>query len=307
VERGASFAKGPRGDPAANRPSDAGPSAHRRCANDDAGSGADASLVDPRRGNLTRYREPLPTHVRDLPPLPDAARARLDDGLAALGLVLAAGDRSAIEDHLRLLLAWTRAVNLTAVRDPVAAVTSHVIDSLTAVPSIRDAAVDRLIDLGSGGGYPGIPLAVAVPVDVLLVDPIGKKARFLEAVVAATGLGERVAVAVARAEALAADPRHRERWPLVTARAVAGLGELLELAFPLLATGGRLIAWKRGDIASELAAAGRAADALGGDRLEVRPVAAPGLVGHVLVVATKDGPTPAAYPRGPAARDRRPW
>jgi 16S rRNA (guanine527-N7)-methyltransferase len=261
----------------------------------------------PEEGNLTRDREPLPTHVRDLPPLPDAARARLDEGLAAIGLPLAAAGRAALEDHLRLLLAWTPAINLTAVRDPLAAVSSHLVDSLTAVPIVRDAGAGRMLDLGSGGGYPGIPLAVAVPVDALLVEPIGKKARFLETAIAAIDLGQRVAVAGARAEDLAADPRQRGHWPLVTARAVAGLGELVELAFPLLETGGRLVAWKRGDIASELRAARHAVDALGGGHLASRPVAAPGLAGHVLVVATKDGRTPDGYPRTPAARDRRPW
>lgn len=231
----------------------------------------------------------------------------MDDGLSSLDLTIEPAGRRVLEDHLRLLLAWTRNVNLTAVRDPVAAVTTHVIDSLTAVPAVREATTDRLLDLGSGGGYPGLPLSVAVPVGALLVDSVAKKARFLETVVAATGLGRRVAVAATRAETLAGDPHHREAWSVVTARAVAALEELVELAFPLLATNGRLIAWKRGDIALELAAGQRAADALGGGHLDVRPVTAPGLAGHVLVVAIKTGPTPPGYPRDPAARDRRSW
>jgi 16S rRNA G527 N7-methylase RsmG len=110
-----------------------------------------------------------------------------------------------------------------------------------------------------------------------------------------------------RVEALAADARHRGRWPAVTARAVAALAELVELAFPLLVPGGILVAWKRGDLAAELAAAGRAVDALGGGHLEAHPVHVPGLEGHQLVVATPRGRVPAAYPRDPAARKRRPW
>jgi len=116
-----------------------------------------------------------------------------------------------------------------------------------------------------------------------------------------------VEAAPVRAEALAADRRHRGRWPAVTARAVADLAQLVELALPLLAPGGVLVAWKRGDIASEWAAAGRAVAALGGGSLRVRDVAVPGLDGHRLVIATADGPVPGIYPRDPAARKRRPW
>lgn len=214
---------------------------------------------------------------------------------------------AAFEDHLRLLLAWTEAVNLTAVKDPADAITLHILDSLAAVPLVRAAGADRLIDLGSGGGYPGLPLAIAVPCAALLVDSVGKKTRFLDTVVRALALEDRVAVATARAEVLAADPAHREQWPLATARAVASLGGLVELAFPLLVPGGRLIAWKRGDIETELVAGRRAVAAMGGGSLSVQPIEAPGLDGHLLVVARKRGATPRAYPREPALRRRRPW
>jgi 16S rRNA (guanine527-N7)-methyltransferase len=116
-----------------------------------------------------------------------------------------------------------------------------------------------------------------------------------------------VTVAVARAETLAADRAQRDSWPVVTARAVASMADLVELAFPLLAPGGSLVAWKRGDLDTELAAAHRALNALGGGTLEVRPVQVAGLVDHRLVVATRTGAVPVAYPRDPAARRRHPW
>ena len=165
---------------------------------------------------MTRDREPLPTRVRDLPRLPAAYDERLSAGIATLGIDLTPEARVAIDDHLRLLLAWTAAINLTSIRDPVAAATRHVLDSLAAVALLRDLDVGRLLDLGSGGGYPGIPLAAAIPADALLVESIVKKARFLEVAVAATGLAGRVGVAAVRAEALARDPTGRERWPIVT-------------------------------------------------------------------------------------------
>jgi 16S rRNA (guanine527-N7)-methyltransferase len=273
-------------------------------------------------------REPLPSRVEDTPPLPLGYHEALERGLAEFRgdggspeVVLAPGARDAIDGHMRLLLAWTTAINLTAIRDPVAAATGHVLDALAALPLLRSRGVERFLDLGSGGGVPGIPLAAALPaVDVLLVEPIGKKARFLATTVSATGLDRpgtgtragpngagRVRVAAARAETLAADPHHRGRWPAVTARAVASLPELIELALPLLAPHGILVAWKRGDLAGELTAGRRALDALGGGRLVDHPVELTGLAGYRLVVVERGGEVPLAYPRDPSTRKRRPW
>jgi 16S rRNA (guanine527-N7)-methyltransferase len=257
---------------------------------------------------LNRGREPLPAHVRDTPALPAAYRDALAGGLADLGLVLDDAALAAIDGHVRLLLAWTRAINLTGIRDPAAVALGHVVDSLTAVERLRSLRVERTLDLGSGGGFPGVPLAAAIPsLQVDLVEPIAKKARFLATAVEATGLAPRVSVITARAEDLARDPGRRGAWPAVTARAVGSTAELVELAFPLLGEGGVLIAWKRGAIEGELVAARRATDALGGGTLEVEDPAVRDLPGHRLVVATRTGSVPAAFPREPAVRRRRPW
>ena len=140
-----------------------------------------------------------------------------------------------------------------------------------------------------------------------LVDSVGKKAAFLAAAVEVAGLSSRAGVAAARAEELASESRHRERWPAVTARAVGSLAELVELAFPLLGVGGRLVAWKRGDIAAEVLAARRAVGALGGGSIDDETVRVTGLAGHRLVIVTKHGRTGAEFPRDPAARRRQPW
>lgn len=206
------------------------------------------------------------------------------------------------------MLAWTAAINLTSIRDPAAVARAHVLDSLTAVAALRARGITGVLDLGTGGGYPGLPLAVALPAErVLLVEPTVKKARFLEAVVGATGLAERVDVAAVRAEALADDPAHRRRWSAITARAVASLADLVELSFPLLAPGGVLVAWKRGDIVAEVAAAQRAIGGLGGGSVTSVPAGVSGLEGHRLVVIASRGRVPSGYPRDPAARKRRPW
>ena len=255
-------------------------------------------------------REPLPTRVEATPPLPPAYHDILSRGLTGLGLELSAASRAAIDGHVRLLLAWTAAINLTAIREPAAVALDHVVDSLSGVAWIRTRGVDRLLDLGSGGGFPGLPLGAAMPdLEVALVEPIAKKTRFLTTVIEATGLGGRVTAITARAEQLAHDPAQRGHWPAITARAVASTAELVELAFPLLAPGGSLVAWKRGELDAELAGARRAIEALGGGRLDVVHVAVDGLTGHRLVVATRSahGTVPADHPRDPAVRRRRPW
>lgn len=240
----------------------------------------------------------------------------MDRALRILGIELAPGVRAAIDGHVRLLLAWNAAINLTAITDPADVARRHVADSLTAFHLIRDGSHASLLDLGSGGGFPGLPLAAALPATLaLLVDSTAKKAAFLEAVRQAVGLADRVAVAAGRAEALAPSGAARNAGAgpgagrdVVTARAVGPLDDLVELSLPLLAMGGRLIAWKRGDLAAELDAARRAGAALGGGEPVVHAVPdALGLAGHALVVIRKEGPTPAGFPRDPAARKRRPW
>jgi 16S rRNA (guanine527-N7)-methyltransferase len=259
-----------------------------------------------QEGYLSRPRDPLPTRVQGLPPLARPAIAALERGLGELGIELPGAARERLVDHVRLLLAWNESINLTAIREPDEVVRLHVLDSLTAVVPLRELRVARFLDLGSGGGYPGLPLAVALPAQATLVDSVGKKVRFLETATAALDLPQ-VAALAARAESLATAGAHRERWPAVTARAVTSLAELVELAFPLLAVGGHLVAWKRGAIEEELTRADRAIRALGGGRTTIREAALQGLPGHRLVLVRKARPTPAGWPRDPATRRRRPW
>jgi 16S rRNA (guanine527-N7)-methyltransferase len=170
---------------------------------------------------------------------------------------------------------------------------------------MRARGIDSLLDLGSGGGFPGIPIAAVLPARrALLVESIAKKAAFLDAALEAVGLAGRVDVAAERAEALGRDPRHRQAWPAVTARAVARLSELAELGLPLVSVGGCLVAWKRRPLGPELSDAADALQELGGGDPEVVDCPVPGLEDHVLVVIPKIRATPAAYPRHPAVRAR---
>jgi 16S rRNA (guanine527-N7)-methyltransferase len=252
-------------------------------------------------------RAPLPTEFEGLPALPDAFESTLSAGLDALGLTLPTGARVALDGYVRLLLRWTSAINLTAIREPADVARLHLLDSLAAVPLLRAEGLTELLDLGSGGGLPGIPIAIAQPeARLLLVDSVAKKARFLETAVAALHLGDRVAVATARAEDLARPDRDRGRWQSVLVRAVASLGELVELAFPLLAVDGCLVAWKREPLAAEIEAAGPILRRLAASDVAVHPASVPGLEQHRLVVIRKLRQTPPAYPRSPAERRRAP-
>jgi 16S rRNA (guanine527-N7)-methyltransferase len=245
--------------------------------------------------------------LEDLAPLPAAYSETLDSGLVALGVTLEPAARSAIDAHVRFLLAWTEAINLTAVRDPAAVARLHVLDSLAAVPPLAALGVDRLLDIGSGGGFPGLPLAVALGADrALLVDSIGKKVRFLQAVLGATGTGRRIAAEQSRSETLARDPRDREAWPAVTARAVASLADLVELGLPLVAPGGVLVAWKRVPLDDELDDAVGALAALRAGPVRVVPSGVPGLEDHHLVIVPRGGRIDARFPREPAERRRLP-
>ena len=208
---------------------------------------------------------------------------------------------------MRLLLAWNEAINLTAIREPGEVARAHVLDSLSAVPLLRGLGIGRLLDLGSGGGFPGIPLSAALGADrVLLVDSVGKKVQFLSVVIKAVGLRSTTAAEQARAEALARDPRDREAWPAVTARAVASLADLVEVALPLMAPGGVLVVWKGASAEREVEAAEGALRALRAGPVRVVDAGVPGLEDHRLVVVPRGGPIDARFPREPGERRRRP-
>ena len=230
-------------------------------------------------------RVPLPTTADGLPALPPEYDAVLDVGLAALGISLTGEQRASIATHLRLLVAWNEHINLTAIHEPAALARGHILDSLAAVPVLAGRAVRRLADMGSGGGFPGLPLAVALPaLDVTLIESTRKKARFLAVAAAAAGVMDRVHVLAERAEALRLGAAPGIPADVVTARAVAPLAQLAPIAADLLVPGGALLAWKRGDVAREVAAARGALDAAGFGRPQLVPINVPGLDDHRLVV-----------------------
>jgi 16S rRNA (guanine527-N7)-methyltransferase len=218
------------------------------------------------------------------------------------------GFPDAMQRFVALLLQANRRLNLTRVTLPDDVARLHLLDALAALPIVDRLAPHRAIDLGSGGGVPALPLALARPeVHWTLVDSVGKKAAALREFAAALGM-RNVAVVAERAEALGRDPGHREGHDLVTARACAPLPVLAELALPLLTLGGSLVAWKgQLDEGDDEVRRGRGAiDQLGGGRVEILATGLPALGGHCFVTVRKERSTPTRFPRRPGQPGRRP-
>jgi len=265
---------------------------------------------------VTADRPPLPQTAGELPPLPTEFWQTVDDGLAAAAIELPPHASEAIDRHVRLLVAWNAAINLTALRTPEAIARGHVLDSLIAADALRAFKPSTVLDLGSGGGFPGLPIATVLPLKRLaLVDSIGKKARFLDVAAAevrdALPKAPEIFAVAERAEDLADEPDYREAWNMVVARAVGSLAEVAELGLPLVRRGGRVVALKRdsgdGALQGEIAEARRICQAAGGSAPRVMELEAAdkvGLTGHCLVVIEKRGYTPDRYPRPPSERRR---
>jgi 16S rRNA (guanine527-N7)-methyltransferase len=206
---------------------------------------------------------------------------------------------------------WNERVNLTAIVEPRAVEQRHFLDSLSCLLAMDDLLVAApegpVIDVGSGGGFPGLPLKLARPsFHLALLESVHKKTRFLEHVVSTLNLSD-VQVVTARAEIAARDPAHRERYLVAVARALAPLPTLVELCLPFVRSGGRLVAPRRGDLSQELRDAAVAIRELGGEPRPVIPVALqPEDNGRGLIVIEKVNATPARYPRREGVPSKRP-
>ena len=223
------------------------------------------------------------------------------------GIPLTAEQVGQFSVYNEMLLDWNTRMNLTALTAPEDVAVKHIIDSLTAYDAALFDGARTLIDVGTGAGLPGIPLAVYAPhLTVTLLDSLNKRVRFLMEVTAAMGLPN-VRCIHARAEEAARMAEHRAAYDIVVSRAVARLPVLLEYTLPFVRVGGTLLALKGRAYAEEQKEARRAAEVLGGGRITARPVRLPGLDDvRAMLTVTKERQTPAAYPRGGGAPTRRP-
>jgi 16S rRNA (guanine527-N7)-methyltransferase len=233
---------------------------------------------------------------------------RLVEGAAALSVPLDDVQAEQFRRYSDELAAWNRRVNLTAVTDPHEVVAKHFLDSLSVAAALHDRAREpglRLLDVGSGGGFPGIPLRIAFPQwRVALLEATGKKAAFLEHVVGLLRL-DGASVIAGRAETIAHDPAHREAYDVVVSRAVAPMAVLAELCLPFCRTGGTFVAQKSAGADDEVSAARQAIETMGGGLDRLQEVSYDGGEG-LLVVVEKAAPTPARYPRRSGIPAKRP-
>ena len=224
-------------------------------------------------------------------------RDRIAKGLEALGIAPPPGAADKLAEYGRLLLEQNQVMNLTAITQPDQVADLHFLDSA----ALLDAAEfegKQLIDVGTGAGFPGLPLAILVPtLQVTLLDSLGKRIHWLEQVCAALEVTN-VRCIHARAEEQALEQGWRDSFDLAVSRAVAPLNLLCELCLPYVKPGGRFLAMKSVDSGPETDLAARGIALLGGRLLPSYDYAIPGAgVTHRVVPIEKLGPTPKGYPR----------
>ena len=218
-----------------------------------------------------------------------------------LGFHLTPSQLDQFERFLSEILEWNAKFNLTAIRDPESIRVKHFLDSLTVAIGTGDLNRKTLADVGTGGGFPGIPLKIAFPeLKLTLIDSIGKKLKFCERVCALFGWTD-VVTLHARAEDAGRMAQLRERQDFAVARAVTRLPVLCEYLMPLVTVGGAMLAQKSADCDEEIVSAKKAITLLGGAfesslRFEL-PGSGGETSGRALVVIRKRRSTPAAYPR----------
>lgn len=241
--------------------------------------------------------------------MPAEWRAALQHGAKGFGIDLTEAQAEACERYVSLLLAWNQRVNLTAITDPRKIAVLHLLDSLTCLAAVPIGTNARVIDVGSGAGLPGIPIAVVRPdLRVTLLEATRKKCRFLEDAVTALGLVG-ASVDCRRAEDAGHDPLLREAFDVAVSRAVADLAVLAELCLPLVKVGGLVLAMKGPRVGEEIAQGRRACAGLGGEVEFTRSftLSAPDEPAErVIVGIRKVTATPEKYPRRAGTPSKRP-
>lgn len=234
-------------------------------------------------------------------------RGRLTERLIKLGIELDEQQAEQFMDYYSILAEWNQVMNLTAITDYNEVVDKHFVDSLS-LARVCDLSVKiRVLDLGTGAGFPGIPLKIVYPgLDIVLIDSLNKRIKFLDTVIGALGLKNITAVH-GRAEDYGRNSNYRENFDLCVSRAVANLSTLAEYCIPFVKKGGRFISYKSGNVESEAAESKKAVSILGGRIGSVESFLLPETdIERSFVVIEKCLNTPKAYPRNAGKPSREP-
>ena len=227
----------------------------------------------------------------------DELKTALTEGLAALGLTPPEGAAEKLSLYCDRLLEKNRVMNLTAITDPAEVVRLHFLDSAALLPT-RALTGKKVVDVGTGGGFPGVVLKLLDPtIELTLVDSLGKRIAWLRELCAGLGLEDVVCVK-GRAEELTRDPAWRDRYDAAVSRALAPMPVLAELCMPFVRAGGLFLAMKSNKTDEEIDDAREIIAALGGEPPFVMDYRLPGEDGYRRIVTVyKSKSTPEAYPR----------
>jgi len=294
------------------------PAQQRETSLQHARSADEAAGIEPDTDSVTREGAPaevVPAEVVPAEPLPDAMMPLLRQGAIALGLPLTDTQVRQFELYARLLVEWNDRFNLTAITDYGDIQVKHFLDCLAGWPVVLEEVGAEhplvrplhLADIGTGAGFPGLPLKIVAPrLKLTLVDGTGKKIQFLHHVVEELGL-RNVEVVQGRAEELGHNNAFRGQFDLVTARAVAPMNALAEYLLPLVRRGGYAVVYKGAAAGEEFMEARAAIEQLGGETTRLAPVQVPLLDERRFVLLVKKvRPTPIQFPRGQGLARKKP-
>ena len=239
-----------------------------------------------------------------------AVEQRFEEQLAAFGIRLSDMQKKQFLTYYKNLVLWNQVMNLTAITDMEEVYTKHFVDSLSFIKAISGQAMpegSRLIDVGTGAGFPGLPLAIVYPgLQVTLMDSLNKRIRFLDDTVEQLGLAN-VRTVHARAEELARNKQYREQYDLCCSRAVANISTLSEYCLPFIKQGGLFISYKSEKAEEELKESGKAVTILGGKLVDKIRFILPGTdYQRILLLIRKIKATPGKYPRKAGTPSKEP-
>lgn len=228
-------------------------------------------------------------------------------GLEKLNLSLNQNQMDQFLSYYEILAEWNTKMNLTAITEFQEVIEKHFIDSLCLVRAFPELNGKKILDLGTGAGFPGIPLKIAFPeTEITLVDSLKKRITFLDQVIRKLGL-KKIRAVHGRAEEMARKKEYRQEFDFCVSRAVSNLTVLSEYCIPFVKTGGYFVSYKSSDVACEVREALKAISVLGGSLEDVISFQLPDSgSGRSLICIKKDRDTPGSYPRKAGTPSRKP-